>query len=116
MIRADLGDGDDAGVIEATRRLRFTEEPFAELVGDIDIDIESEGLESHFAVDEGVPGEIDDTHGAPAERLLDLIATHVSDRHLFYFTVAGGQKENIVPIWRSTGRFDARFQQIVPHE
>ncbi len=96
-VLTDIVDGDDAGVVEAACGLRLPEESFAELVGDLGVDIEPQGLERHHAVDERVAGEIDDAHGAPAERLDDLVATDVGDGHPVHSTVVGRQRKITVP-------------------
>jgi hypothetical protein len=80
-ILADVVDGDDAGVVEPTGRLGLAQEAFAELVGDVVVDVEPQGLERHLAADDRVATEVDDSHGAPPEGRLDLVPADVGDRH-----------------------------------
>jgi hypothetical protein len=82
-VLADVVDGDDPGVVEPPRRPRLAHEALAELVGELGVEVDPQGLERHQAVDDRIAGEIDDPHRPPAEGFFDLVATDLLFGHRF---------------------------------
>ena len=53
------------------------------------IEIHAQGFERDLAVDDGVPGEIDHSHGPPAEGGLDFVASYLGLRHTEHCKLTG---------------------------
>ena len=77
MLLASIVDGNDLGMLQATCRLSFTEEPFAGIGEFVTVEFlrQRHGLDRYNATNFGVFAQIDHTHRALAKLFLDLIAT-----------------------------------------
>jgi hypothetical protein len=59
----------------------FAEEPFAKLCCHFVVEVDTKRFEGNATIDEGIAREVDDSHCAATQGLLDLIATYLLDRH-----------------------------------
>src|SRR5258708_16433389 len=75
LVRADVVDGKDVGVVQAARRPRFRLEP-AHALGALG-EGRRQHLERHVAADARIAGPVDDAHAAHPEKSLDLAGTYV---------------------------------------
>ena len=78
-IRTDVVDGDDVGVVECARSLRFREEaPFPVRIDD---SVLGKDLDGHRAIEVGVEGPVNDPHPTLAELRFDPVAIQRPTNH-----------------------------------
>ena len=85
VLLGDVVDGDDVGVREDARRLRFAEQAFPEAdpLGLIRQVLEPDAFDRDGAADGRILGLVDDPHGAAAQFGYDLVSPDLL--HLYQF-------------------------------